>query len=285
MPVTIAIPFYNAELYLANAIQSVFAQTYTDWELLLIDDGSTDNSLEIAKSIKDPRVKVFSDGKNKRLAARLNEVTSIAKFDYIARMDADDLMDPDRIRIQFDILEKNQNFDLTSCGTYSILNNYTVIGKRGMDYDDKIEVADILLGKVRILHAGILARKKWFERNRYNEKLELGQDTYMWTKAASLNDFKIKLISDPLYIYREENSILTSKLLRAYKNEREYLSQFIHSDHLRYKFLMKSYIKTFLISVFGAPKYLIERRNGTIDFNERAKLEQIYKKIFNQTIK
>ena len=71
--VTIAIPFFNSEKYLSFAIQSVINQSYSEWEIILIDDGSTDNSLEIAKSFesKDARIKVFSDGKNKGLLARL----------------------------------------------------------------------------------------------------------------------------------------------------------------------------------------------------------------------
>ena len=69
MKVSIAIPFYNAEKYLRDSIRSVFAQTHQDWELILMDDGSTDGSLAIAKSIKDPRVSVYSDGQNKKLAA------------------------------------------------------------------------------------------------------------------------------------------------------------------------------------------------------------------------
>ena len=81
MKITIAIPFYNAEEYLPDAIRSVFAQTFQDWELLLIDDGSTDASLAIANSVDDERVRVISDGKNKKLAARLNEVTQWAKYD------------------------------------------------------------------------------------------------------------------------------------------------------------------------------------------------------------
>ena len=91
MAITIGIPFYNAEAYLADAIRSVFAQTYEDWELILIDDGSTDNSLAIARSVDDPRVRVYSDGKNKKLASRLNELTQLATYEFIARMDADDV--------------------------------------------------------------------------------------------------------------------------------------------------------------------------------------------------
>src|SRR5690554_4188978 len=90
--VSIGIPFFNAEAYLLDAIKSVFAQTHQNWELILLDDGSTDRSLEIARSIDDPRVRVYSDGQNKHLAARLNEIARLARYEYLARMDADDLM-------------------------------------------------------------------------------------------------------------------------------------------------------------------------------------------------
>ena len=114
MGITIGLPFYNAENYLELAIKSVFAQTYQDWELILMDDGSTDRSLEIAKSINDPRVSVYSDGKNKKLAARLNEIVRLAKYDYLARMDADDLMSTKRIETQMNIL-KNNPHNIKTC--------------------------------------------------------------------------------------------------------------------------------------------------------------------------
>src|SRR5690606_40978508 len=77
---------------------SLFPYTTLFRSLILIDDGSTDGSLEIAKSVTDPRVRVYSDGVNMRLAARLNQINSLARYDYIARMDADDLMSSVRDR-------------------------------------------------------------------------------------------------------------------------------------------------------------------------------------------
>jgi glycosyltransferase involved in cell wall biosynthesis len=76
MPVSIGISFYNCERFLPDAIRSVFAQTYQDWELILVDDGSTDRSLEIARSVNDPRVRVISDG--------LNQLISESSYDFIA---------------------------------------------------------------------------------------------------------------------------------------------------------------------------------------------------------
>src|SRR5690606_21713898 len=107
--VTIAIPFYNGEKYLELAIQSALAQTYTGWKLILLDDGSTDNSLAIANEYKkkDARIKVYSDGQNKNLGYRLNQIPELVDTKYLARMDADDIMHPKRIETQLRILEEN----------------------------------------------------------------------------------------------------------------------------------------------------------------------------------
>ena len=111
--VTIGIPVYNAEAYLEYTICSVLAQTYRNWELIIIDDGSTDNSLLIAKKYEeiDNRIRVISDGINKKLPHRLNQIIHESKYDYIARMDADDLMSNDRIEKQISILNLNKSID------------------------------------------------------------------------------------------------------------------------------------------------------------------------------
>lgn len=272
--ITIAIPFYNAEKFLADAIRSVFAQTFQDWELLLIDDGSTDRSLEIARSLTDKRVKVFSDGKNKKLACRLNEVTKLATYDYIARMDADDMMDPRRLEIQFKILESNPQFDLVSTGMFSCSNNDEILGFRN-SAGEVPSFSDLLNNRIGILHASILARKSWYERNQYNETLKLGQDTEMWFRASKKEDLKIKIISDLLYIYREEDNVTSNKLLRAYKNEREYLSKYIENNIDRYFYICKSYFKTIFVTVFGAKKFLLKRRSFTIDEEKKRQFKEI----------
>lgn len=265
MGISIAIPFYNAEQFLANAIQSVFAQTYKDWELILIDDGSTDNSLGIANSIVDDRVRVISDGKNKKLARRLNEVTHLAKHEFIARMDADDLMSPNRLQKQLDLLLKNPDIDLVSTGMYSIMDDGTLVGYRGADATN-VTFAELIKKEKGILHASILARKSWYLRNSYNEELPIAQDTDMWLRASKKNDLKIIIISDPLYIYREEQNIKASKMLKAYKLEREVFSTYIDDKTFRLKFIAKSYAKTVIIyalSKIGYLKFLYKRRNNT----------------------
>lgn len=248
MQITIAIPFYNAEEYLLGAIQSVFAQTYKEWELILIDDGSTDRSLEIAKSIKDPRVRVLSDGKNKRLAGRLNEVTRIAKYDYIARMDVDDLMVSNRLELQMKEFEENPDIDIVTTGVYSVLNNLELKGVRGSDFENP-SFEDIITKKVGITHAALIAKKSWYQRNEYDENLKIAQDLDLWIRSSKKNDLKIKSIALPLYIYREENNVTKDKLIRAYKNEREMIKKYL--DEGRFKLYFKSYVKTLVVIFLG----------------------------------
>ena len=280
MSISIAIPFYNAEKYLSEAIRSVFAQTHKDWELILIDDGSTDNSLRIAKAIQDPRVRVISDGQNKRLAGRLNQVTSLAKYDLIARMDADDLMSPNRLQIQFDILTSNPDIDLVSTGMYSILNNEELVGYRG---DDASNVSfDQLIKKEKgILHASLLVRKSWYQRNKYNESLPVGQDSELWMRTSRNQDLKVKIISDPLYIYREEDNITAAKMLKAYRLERNVLSKYVENRVFKTKYILKSFIKTgviFSLNKIGYLKFLLNRRNDT---NITSSQREDYQSILN----
>ena len=94
--ITVAMPIYNAGEYLPDAVNSIIAQTYTNWELFIIDDGSTDNAINSVESINDARIKILNDGLNKGLAARLNQAIDLAKGQYFARMDQDDISMPER---------------------------------------------------------------------------------------------------------------------------------------------------------------------------------------------
>lgn len=270
MKVTIAIPFYNAEKFLADAIRSVFAQTHQDWELILIDDGSTDKSLQIARSVQDPRVRVISDGENKKLAGRLNEVTKLAKYDFIARMDADDLIFPNRIEKQINYLKQNPDLDIVTTGVYSILNDLTIKGVRGQDYEYP-SFLDILKKKKSVIHAALLARKSWYERNKYDESLSVAQDLDLWLRASKKDDFKVKSISDPLYMYREENNITTDKILRAYRNERVMIRKYAKGV-IVVKMIMLSFIKSTVVRtliLFGQMDVLQKRRGKEVINSER----------------
>lgn len=275
MAITIGLPFYNAAPFLADAIKSVFAQTYSDWELILIDDGSTDNSLAIAKSIDDPRVRVYSDGKNKKLASRLNEIITLAKYDIIARMDADDLIAPTRLERQLQILKNNPNIDLVSTGIISITNDLKIIGKRGNNYSN-INLEDLLYKRKSVVHAAIIGKKSWFKRNRYDTSLKIAQDYELWLRAASKNDFNIQVIENPLYYYREEGNATYKKLKAAYRNERNMYKKYAGKH--KFKLITKSYLKSiviFFLNHLNRMDILLNKRSSNL---QNKILEQSFKK-------
>ena len=215
--ISIGIPFYNAESYLEDAICSVLAQTHQYWELILINDGSTDKSLEIAELYAkiDKRIRVLSDGKNKKLPKRLNQIIDEAKFDYIARMDADDLMSNDRLEKQISILESNKEIDLVTTGCLTIGKHNELTGvKLGENYRMNAEM--ILEGVTNLLHASLLARKSWYSRNKYDESRLLAEDFDLWLQAAKSNDLKYLVLEEPLYWYRVTENITVFKMINGY---------------------------------------------------------------------
>lgn len=283
--ISIGIPIYNAESYLADAIKSVLAQTYPYWELILIDDGSTDNSLKIAKDFakNDKRIRVLSDGKNKKLAARLNQIIDESSYDYIARMDADDLMALDRLEKQVNFLEKNPNTDLVSTGILSIRNNLQLVGSRITNSNKKISLEDVILGDTGIIHASIIARKSWYIRNRYNEKLVIAQDYALWLHAFLKNDLKVGFIEEPLYFYREEQNIRLDKMLRAYDTQIliiKNLSSSLLSGLSKFKYILKLQQKKFLVRVVFLIKadFLLHKKRVNSDRNDE------FHQILNKTL-
>lgn len=111
--VTVLMPAYNAEAYIAEAMESVLSQSFTDYEFLIMDDGSTDNTLQIIRSYTDPRIKVISRP-NKGLIDTLNEGLAIAKADLIARADADDNYLPGKLQLQYDFMNTHPDYVLVA---------------------------------------------------------------------------------------------------------------------------------------------------------------------------
>ena len=221
MKVTIGIPFFNPGFFFRGSINSILNQTFLDFELILLDDGSTDGSLEVAKSFSDNRIRIISDGVNLGLPSRLNKLTDLAKGEYIARMDADDLVASDRIIKQVEYLNKNKDINLVSTGICSISNTDDLISFRLPTQDKRLNTSinTAVYGKTEVAHASIMARKDWYVRNRYNETAKLMEDYQLWLDATIKNDFKVGFIKEPLYFYREESSTDYNKIINSYKNQ------------------------------------------------------------------
>jgi len=114
---------YNAAEFLQQSIESILNQTFTDFELLIGEDGSTDNSFEIISSYKDPRIRIFRNPQNKGIGYTCNKLIRESKGEYLGRHDSDDISVPTRFQRQMDFFEKHP--EITLCGT-----NVTVFGDK-----------------------------------------------------------------------------------------------------------------------------------------------------------
>ena len=271
MPISIGIPFYNAEQYLADAVRSVFAQSYQDWELILVDDGSSDRSLEIAQSVKDPRVRVVSDGENRRLPYRLNQIAAEAKYDYIGRMDADDIISPHRFEKQVTVFREHPEVDLVTTGVCSLTDDNRPVGKRCGSQEEEVTGPKLLLGQCAIVHAAMLYKKSWMLRNPYDETLYRTEDYELWLRAFSKKDFSCYIIDEPLYYYREEGSTDIDRLLSAYRSHRYLYFKYGYlasSKFDRNMMIAKTFLKSGVVralSLFGQLDLLLDRRNEPIE--------------------
>lgn len=255
--ISIGISFFNAESYLSDAIKSVLAQSYPYWELILVDDGSSDNSLEIAKNFasKDSRIRVISDGENKKLASRLNQIIHEAKYNFIARMDADDLMSTDRLEKQIEALKENPNINLVTTGCLTIGKDNELTGVR-LGKNIQMDAVMILNGVTNLLHASMLARKEWCLRNLYNENRVIAQDYELWLNAAKKNDLDYIVLEEPLYWYRVVENITYFKLIKGYNTQ-------INVIESNYKNIISNFLKNKIIFKFRMKKLIVYFLNKT----------------------
>lgn len=267
--VTIGIPFLNNETTLADAIKSVFAQTFENWELILMDDGSCDRSLEIAKSIKDDRVKVISDGRNLGLSARLNQIAELACSNYLARMDADDIMHPERLEQQIRYLDNNAEIDIVGSSAYIIDNHNRITGIRSvlpLNLSPDAAAAGCIF-----IHPSITGRTEWFRKNRYDEDFLGAEDYELWCRTLRTSRFG-KIIK-PLIFYRE-NCRSPIAYLKHYLKAAHYyrmalkkhggsLVGYWKTNALMMKSFGKSAIYT-LATLSGMQYALVEKRNINI---------------------
>src|SRR5712692_8482942 len=134
---TVTLPVYNAMPYLPAAVESILGQTYSDFEFLIIDDGSSDGSADYLRSLRDPRIKLLVR-ENRGLGTTLNELFSNSRTDYVARMDADDICEPHRLEKQMAFLCGHGDVVMLGTGLAFIVGNRIVDGFRPLTEHSEI---------------------------------------------------------------------------------------------------------------------------------------------------
>ena len=223
--VTVLMPVYNGEKYLREAIDSILSQTFTDFDFLIVDDGSIDQSLEIAKSYTDVRIKIIENVQNLGIITTLNKGLKIAKGKYIARMDSDDVCFPARLEKQVDFLDKHPEISIIGSNVQVIDSSSKRI--KTMSFPTESELIKWhLFFCSPIAHPTVLARREvLIKLGGYNSQCQYVEDYELWLRASK--DYKFENISEELLYYRlHDNNISVNHQQAQEKNASYYLQSY-----------------------------------------------------------
>ena len=210
--VSVLLPVYNAEPYLREAVESVLSQSFADFELVVINDGSTDNSLPILRGYgeKDPRVRVVTR-ENRGITATLNELIGLARGKYAARMDADDISEPGRLGRQVEFLENFMSH--VAVGTwFTLISDVGPIGTvvKHPRAHEEIE-KQLLSGCTAICHPTSMVRLDAYRAvSGYRPEFEAAEDLDLWLRLSEVG--RLANIQDVLLQYRLHRNSVSERL-------------------------------------------------------------------------
>jgi glycosyltransferase involved in cell wall biosynthesis len=193
--VSVILPVRNGATTLAAAIDSIIHQTYSNWELLVFDDGSVDRTREVVHDAarSDARIKLFSDGQRKGLARRLNELVARSQGTLVARMDADDVSYPRRLELQVGFMGGHAAVDLLGTSIIVVSADGAALGKRSAPSEHDQITRHPGIG-FPIYHPTWLGRAAWFRTHPYRavarrcEDQDLLLRTYQRSRLANLTE-------------------------------------------------------------------------------------------------
>ena len=200
--ISVILPVHNAGKYIRKSIDSVLNQTYTDFELIIIENGSNEQTVDIINSYNDTRiVKIFE--KEANLIKALNIGIEKATGQYIARMDADDISDINRFEKQINFLKENNDIDFIGSWCLKIDENDKTIGKYSYPPKTILGVKLFCLILNPFIHPSIMAKAKILKENRYKENYKHVEDYELWSRL--LNKYKGLNLPEYLIKYRIHN--------------------------------------------------------------------------------
>lgn len=196
--ISVLIPIYNEEHKIKRCVDSILNQTYKNIEIIIVDDGSTDNTIKVLDSIKKDNIFIYKKSHN-GISAALNYGLNRCNGEYIARMDADDIMLENRLELQYNYFIKNQNCDILSTGFYSIDENNT---KTLYTPKQEILTIDSLLEFNKVVHPTVMFKHNSLNKLKYRyESLYDGCEDYkFWFNCLQYN-LEIHIIETPTIIY------------------------------------------------------------------------------------
>ncbi|HWY11544.1 MAG TPA: glycosyltransferase, partial [Bacteroidia bacterium] len=212
--ISVVLPVYNGEGYLRESVDSILNQTFSDFEFIILNDGSTDRSEDVILSYKDPRIK-YHKHLNCGLAATLNKGIDLAKGKYIARQDQDDISLPERLQKQIDFMESNPTVALLGTNA-EIINEKSQSLQRFLNHAANSDILKFdLLFDNPFVHSSIMFRKAVIEiSGNYMVSKEFFEDHNLWSRMA--RQAPIANLPDCLVKYREVSTSI-SRTIDDYK--------------------------------------------------------------------
>ena len=211
--VTVGMPIYNAGRYLRAAVLSLIKQSFTSWELILIDDASTDGSMNSILDVVDPRIRIIAGVENRGLAMRLNEVIGLARSKYFARMDQDDICHPERFERQVAFLSSHPDIHLVGTKCIAIDESSTVVGCLPLAIEHHAICRWPFAG-FYLPHPSWMGRTTWFQQNVYASPAPYfceDQELLLRTYKRSL----FHTLPEALLAYRVQSGVKWGKRCRT----------------------------------------------------------------------
>jgi glycosyltransferase involved in cell wall biosynthesis len=224
--ISVVLPVLNGQAYLQEAVDSILEQTFSNFELICIDDGSTDDGVFIMERIRDPRWKLVRHKKQKGLSYSLNEGIRIARGKYVARMDSDDICHPRRFERQVQFLNRNPKVDVL--GTWA----KTLGARREQTWrypEDNARIQAELLFNSAIVHSSVMLRRARFVQRgiAYDVGVQRAQDYELWTRPAA--GLRFANLPEALLTYR----LHSGQVGKAYGKQQQQVASLVRERQLR----------------------------------------------------
>lgn len=255
--VSVMTPSYNVEHTLPRAVNSLLLQSYTNWECIIVDDGSTDRTSEVASMIaeKDARFKLISFPENKGRPYARQAALDAARGKYLCMLDADDWYYPEKILTQIDYLERNPEIGLVSTLMILVDSNNVPVGIRGNTSHNAEIISIPKLRRVPnglpVPHAPSCIRMDVAKRCFYDTRLKRSQDSDFIFQVWSMT--RLAIINRPLYVYTGYFNNRTTGLVNSYKYSRLIYMKYIrHYPVMASLKILSTYVKALIVRFASA---------------------------------
>lgn len=265
MKVSIMMPVYNGMPLIKASVESIQNQSFTDWECVIVDDGSTDGTSAYLDTLDDPRFVVHHFEKNQGRPAARQKALELTKGEYITMLDAEDLMAPDRLKVQIEYLDNNPDVALVSSKMCSFGTNTDLTKVRGVSS----VTTTAFNGKRVPIHAASMMRGDRARQLKYNPMMKLSQDVDFLERF--LKGEKFAELPYVHYYYTEYDSVTKKKIRKSYKlNCKKYMKMGKFSNGIVYAL---KYIYSIVVYPFVSIESILSKRGVDLSAEERKNFE------------